>query len=80
MDCPVCGNKMKAGKIVYAPQAGIHFLPPSVQHLPYVVTKHSIEKQGGVVLDSPSHLGLLGSSGTLPAYICRACRKIVLEY
>ena len=58
MNCPVCGKEMKAGKIAYAPQAGIHFLPPGVQHLPRVVTKRGIEKQGGIVLDGPNNLGL----------------------
>ena len=59
MNCPACGKEMKAGKIAYAPQAGIHFLPPGVQHLPRVVTKWGIKKQGGIVLDGPSNLGLL---------------------
>ena len=80
MNCPVCGKEMKAGKIAYAPQAGIHFLPTPVQHLPRVVTKRGIEKQGGIVLDGPNNLGLLESDGTLSAYICRECRKIVVEY
>ena len=80
MNCPACGKEMKAGKIAYAPQAGIHFLPPGVQHLPRVVTKRGIEKQGGIVLDGPNNLGLLESDGTLSAYICRECRKIVVEY
>lgn len=80
MNCPVCGKEMRAGKVAYAPQAGIHFLPPNVRHLPNMVTKSGIEKRGGTVLDGPNNLGFLESDGTLPAYICRACRKIVMEY
>ena len=80
MNCPACGKEMKAGKIAYAPQAGIHFLPPGVQHLPRVVTKWGIKKQDGIVLDGPSNLGLLESDGTLPAYLCQQCRKIIVEY
>lgn len=80
MNCPVCGKEMKTWKISYAPQAGIHFLQPGVQHLPRVVTKQGIEKQGGIALDGPNNLGLLESDGTLPAYICKECRKIVVEY
>ena len=80
MKCPVCGKEMTAGKIAYAPQSGLHFLPPEVKHLPCAVTAGGVEKRGGIVLDGPSDLGLLGSSGTLPACICQACRKVVVDY
>lgn len=80
MNCPVCGKEMRAGKIAYAPQVGIHFLPPNVRRLSGIVTKGSIEKRGGTVLDGPNNLGFLESDGTLSAYICETCRKIVMEY
>ena len=80
MNCPVCGKAMQEGKVVYNPSVGLHFLPPGVQHLPRVVTKWGIKKQGGIVLDGPSNLGLLESDGTLPAYLCQQCRKIIVEY
>ncbi len=80
MNCPVCGKEMRAGKVAYTPQVGIHFLPPDVRRLPRVVTKRGIENQGGIALDGPNNLGLLESDGTLPAFICEACRKIVMEY
>ena len=79
MNCPVCGKAMQEGMVVYNPSVGLHFLPPGGS-LPYVMTKHGIEKQGGIALDGPNNLGPLKSDGTLPAYICRECRKIVVEY
>ena len=79
MTWPSCGKEMKAGKSAYAPQCGIHFLPPSGR-LPHVLTKRGIEKQGGIALDGPHNFGILESDGMLPAYICRECRKIVMEY
>lgn len=79
MNCPVCGKAMRVGKIAYQPGAGLHFLPPDAR-LPYVITKSGIEKRGGIALDGPNNFGLLESDGTLPAYICTACRKIVVEY
>ena len=79
MNCPVCGKEMKTGKVAYQPSVGFHFLPPS-GHLPYVITKRGVEKQGGITLDGPNNLGFLESDGTLPAHICRTCRKIVVEY
>lgn len=43
-------------------------------------TKSGIERRGRIALDGPNNLGLLKSDGTLPAYICRECRKIVVDY
>ncbi|MDY5613345.1 PF20097 family protein [Dysosmobacter sp.] len=79
MNCPTCGKEMKRGKVAYQPSAGLHFLPSSGR-LPYVITKHGVEKQGGIALDGPNNLGFLESDGALPAHICQACRKIVVEY
>ena len=79
MNCPVCGKEMKMGKVAYRPSAGLHFLPPG-ERLPHVLTKSGIEKRGGIALDGPNNLGLLESGGTLPAHICRSCRKIVIDY
>lgn len=79
MNCPVCGKTMTQGKVAYAPSCGLHFLPPH-EKLPYGVTKGGIEKRGGVPLDGPHQLGCLTGSGTLPAYLCRVCRKVVVDY
>lgn len=79
MNCPVCGKKMRVGKVFYQPNCGLHFLPPSGRVL-YLISKRLIERQGGVSLDGPNHLGYLESSGTLPAFICESCRKVVVEY
>ena len=79
MNCPVCGKAMQEGKVVYNPIVCLHFLPLVCSFL-YVMTVNGIEKQGGIALDGPNNLGPLKSDGTLPAYICRECRKIVVEY
>ena len=79
MNCPVCGKEMETGKVAYQPSVGLHFLPPDGR-LPHVLTKSGIEKRSGIALDGPNNLGPLESDGTLPAYICQECRKIVVEY
>ena len=80
MNCPVCGKEMEQGKVAFAPPAGIHFLPPDEKHLPHLVTKRGVENRGGTGLLPPANFGLLESSGTLPGWICRSCRKVVMEY
>jgi len=79
MNCPVCGREMTSGKVAYQPGCGLHFLPPS-EKLPYGVSKRAVEKRGGVCLDGPYQLGLLTGRGELPAYLCRICRKVVVDY
>lgn len=79
MNCPACGKEMERGVVAAAPQTGIHFLPPG-ERLPWTVTNRGIEKRGGTVLLPAANLGFLESDGTLPAWVCRACRKVVMEY
>lgn len=79
MNCPVCGKPMRVGKVAYQPAAGLHFLPPEAE-LPRVITKSGVEKRGGISLDGPNNFGFSESDGTLLAYICAVCRKIVMEF
>ena len=80
MNCPVCGKTMTQGKVAYAPSCGLHFLPPH-EKLPYGVTKGGIEKRGGVPLDGPYSGGNFRLNNTaMPGHICKACRRIVMEY
>lgn len=79
MNCPVCGKEMERGVVAAAPQTGIHFLSPG-ERLPWTVTNRGIEKRGGTVLLPVANLGFLESDGTLQAWICRTCRKVVMEY
>ena len=79
MNCPACGKAMEAGKVAYNPAVGLHFLPPN-ERLPRLLTKSGVEKRGGISLDGPHDLGPLESDGTLRAFLCRDCRKIVMEY
>ena len=79
MNGPACGKEMERGVVAAAPQTGIHFLPPG-ERLPWTVTNRGIEKRGGTVLLPAANLGFLESDGTLPAWVCRTCRKVVMEY
>lgn len=45
-----------------------------------MMTRRGIEDRGGIVLDMCSSLGWLRKPGTLPAYICENCRKMIVEY
>lgn len=79
MNCPVCGNEMREGKIFYEPRCGLYFLPPSGR-VRYSISKRMIERQGGIALDGPNQLGYLESSGILSGRICENCRKIIVNY
>ena len=80
MNCPVCGKEMRAGKIFYQSSCGLHFLPTDAKPPYRNLSKRRIQAVGGIPLDGPNNLGLLQSDGTLPASICEACRKVVVEY
>ncbi len=45
-----------------------------------MMTWRGIEDRGGIVLDMCSSLGWLRKPGTLLAYICENCRKMIVEY
>ena len=79
MNCPVCGKEMEQGKLLACGRRGLYFLPPGggLIHL----TKKYIAGQNGIVLDGWHYsTGFAFSETELPASVCRACRKIIVEY
>lgn len=80
MNCPACGKEMERGKIVTEHSIGLFFLPPGGETALLFQTRKNIEKQGGIVLDGPYNWDLPGNETAIPAYVCRECRKIVMEY
>ena len=68
---------MERGVLCTENSRGLYFLPPDV-FLGYFDTKKSLEKQGGIVLDGPYYSRF--NDTQLPAFACRKCRKIVLDY
>ena len=81
MNCPFCGAAMEPGNIVTADSVGLFFMPPGTLADHAFVTRRSVEKKGGIVLDGPYSGGNYRLNDTvLPGHICKACRKILLEY
>lgn len=78
MNCPSCGKEMERGSLYTELGRGLFFLPPS-RKVGFWDTKRSVEQHGGIVLDGPHHIR--GSDrATVHGYVCRACKKILLEY
>nr|WP_326185720.1 PF20097 family protein [uncultured Oscillibacter sp.] len=78
MKCPVCGKEMERGKVATDYSHGLFFLPPDGE-IGFYPTEKKIEKRGGIVLDAPFGWNLPNEM-EIPAYVCRECRKIVMEY
>ena len=78
MNCPICGKEMKKGVLYTDSSRGLYFLPPGGK-VGLWASARGVEKQGGIVLDGPYNSSLPNDS-RLPGHLCRACRKIVLEY
>ena len=78
MNCPVCGKEMEPG-VLNTFASWDYFLPSDAPKLKWLTTG-GIEKRGGVVLKdfytSPKDAGSLDR----PAWVCRSCKKIVMEY
>lgn len=78
MNCPVCGKEMTSG---FLNTYGMwnYFLPQGAPKLRWLTTG-GIEQMGGIVLKDP--YTSLKDAGALdrPAWVCRACKKIVMEY
>ena len=82
MNCPNCGKEMERGKIITSHSRGLFFLPPSgdIDALLFL-TKKYITRQNGIVLDGWHYsTGSAFSETKLSASVCRACRKIIVEY
>ena len=76
MNCPVCGREMEPGfRNTYGKWD--YFLPQGAPELSLHTTKR-IEERGGIVLDGP--MTFRYNRTWLPAWVCRTCKKIVMEY
>lgn len=81
MNCPICGKEMERGKLLACGSRGLYFLPPDGDADALILTKKYITGQNGIVLDGWHYsTGFAFSETELPASVCRACRKIIVEY
>ena len=81
MNCPVCGKEMEQGKLLACGSRGLYFLPPDGDADALILTKKYITGQNGIVLDGWHYsTGSAFSETKLPPSVCRACRKIIVEY
>ena len=78
MNCPVCGKEMEPGALNTLATWDF-FLPAGAPIPKWHLTKH-IEGRGGIVFQdvytSPKDAG----SWERSAWVCRDCKKIVMEY
>ena len=78
MNCPVCGKEMEPGfRNTYGKWD--YFWPRGASELTLHTTKR-IEERGGIVLDDPYTRGKDSGALDRPAWGCRTCRKIVIQY
>ena len=77
MTGPSCGKEMERGHIITKNSIGLFFMPGE-KDLRTFYTKRNIEADGGIVLDGP--MTFRYNRTWLPAWVCRTCKKIVMEY
>ena len=77
MNCPVCGKEMEKGHVITKNSIGLFFMPGE-KDLRTFYTRRNIEADGGIVLDGP--MTFRYNRTWLPAWVCRGCKKIVMEY
>ena len=81
MNCPFCGALIEDGNVTTADSIGLFFMPKGIDPNRAFNTTRGIEKKGGVVLDGPYSGGNFRLNNTaIPGHICKACRRIVMEY
>ena len=78
MKCPFCGEEMERGNLCTQNGIGLLFLPPGEQPSGLFNTARSVEKKGGIALDGPYNVRF--SDTRLPAFVCRTCRKLMLDF
>ena len=79
MNCPVCGKELEKGNVMSGGGACVFFMPegePLFQGV--VLDATGIEERHGIILDGPYLTRF--HTPSVPAHICRVCRKIVVEY
>ena len=74
MNCPICGNEMKFGKIGARAGGGLFWLPDE-EKIKYIVSNNIIEKHKGIVLVDTNENKI-----SRTAYVCAECRKIIMDY
>ena len=77
MNCPVCGKEMEQGHVITKNSIGLFFMPGE-KDLRTFYTRRNLEADGGIVLDGP--MTFRYNRTWLPAWVCRGCKKIVMEY
>lgn len=75
MKCPYCSNEMTRGKIQARGGGGLYWLPEN-EKIMITISDSKIQKKQGIVLVSTNTIGAV----VVPAFICKPCRKIVIEY
>ena len=65
------------GPFITKNSIGLFFMPVE-KDLRTFYTKRNIEADGGIVLDGP--MTFRYNRTWLPAWVCRTCKKIVMEY
>lgn len=78
MNCPVCGKEMEPG---FLNTFGMweYFLPQGAPKLNWH-TMGGIVKRGGIVLQNPYTNPKDAGSLNRPAWVCRDCKRILIEY
>lgn len=74
MDCPICGNLMKLGKIGARAGGGLFWLPDA-EEIKFIVSNNIIKKHNGIILVGCEELRIRRE-----AYVCEECRKIIMDY
>lgn len=74
MNCPICGNEMKFGKIGARAGGGLFWLPDE-EKVEFIVSNNTIEKHNGIVLVDCKEFRI-----SRTAYVCEECRKIIMDY
>ncbi len=74
MNCPICNNEMKHGKIGARAGGGLFWLPDN-EEIKFIVSNNIIKKHNGFVLVDCKEIQI-----SCVAYVCEECRKIIMNY
>jgi hypothetical protein len=74
MQCPICGNEMKNGKICARAGGGLFWLPKE-EEIGFIVSNNKIKKHNGIVLVNCNELQIKHT-----AYVCEECRRIIMDF
>lgn len=78
MNCPNCGKEMEPGSLATECSGGLFFLPEGV-NFGFFTTRKGMERKNAIVLDGPYH-STIPNETKIPAFVCRNCQKIMLDY